>query len=927
MQGTDALIGKTVSHYRVLEKLGEGGMGAVYKAEDTELGRFVALKFLPEQVASDPQPLERFRREARAGSALNHPNICTIHEIGKYEARSFIAMEYLDGATLKHRIGGRPQALEQVLDWGIEIAEALEAAHAEGIIHRDIKPANIFITKRGHAKVLDFGLAKLILGGRGGSVSATLTAATEELLTSPGAAVGTLAYMSPEQARGEELDARTDLFSFGAVLYEMATGWLAFPGNTPAIVHEAILNRAPVPLARLKPELPPKLEEVMNKALEKDRELRYQSAADIRTDLQRLKRDTSTAIVPAETNTVVGVGEQSGIRWKMVVPTAPAVVEVAAAILAVIGLSGGILWFVRSAPKTSEPQLTVTPLTASPGFEGEPSFSPDGNQVAFVRDEANGSNSHIHVKLIGTGGSALQLTTDPASDSSPAWSPDGRYIAFLRHLSREKNAVLLIPALGGPERKIAEVFREEFRTAIFFCTHLIWSPDGNSLVISDRASPKERAGLFLLAIDTGEKRRLTSPPSHVRGDRCPAFSPDGRTLAFSRAVDILDDLYLLAVSDRLKAVGEAKRIELGNLSGYAPAWTEDGREIVFWNARQSGLWRIDVSGSEGRSAEPQRLAALGVSAASPAISRRGHRLAYTSFSTHFSIRRIAAPGGSKARDEESAGSVNGDTPFIYSTRDDTSPEFSPDGKRIAFMSNRSGNQEIWVCGSDGSSPVQLTSFRGPLVSTPRWSPDGGRIAFDSDAEGAYDVWMIGANGGKPVRMTTHPLNDGNPSWSHDGRWIYFDSKRTGEQQVWKIPTDGGEAIQVTWDGGFAPLESPNGKFLYHTKGLTNTSLWRTPVKGGQATKVLEGLSHYLNLAIVEEGIYFVPQQAMASGYSIQFLNLGTKKIRRIANFGKPLDLDIEIGIGGLAYSPDGRWILYTQVDQAGAELRLVENFH
>jgi Tol biopolymer transport system component/DNA-binding winged helix-turn-helix (wHTH) protein len=596
----------------------------------------------------------------------------------------------------------------------------------------------------------------------------------------------------------------------------------------------------------------------------------------------------------------------------------------AAALVAVLGLGSGVLWFVRPAPKTPEP--TITPLTASPGDEGEPSFSPDGNQVAFVRDEAIGSNSHSHiyVKLIGTGGSPLQLTTDPASDYNPAWSPDGRYIAFLRNLSRGKNAVLLIPALGGPERKIAEVPREEFRTAFFFCTHLTWSPDGNSLVISDRDSPKEPAGLFLLAIDTGEKRRLTSPPSQVRGDRCPAFSPDGRTLAFSRAVDIMDDLYLLAISDGLKAVGEAKRIELGKLSGYAPAWTEDGREIVFWNARQSGLWRISVPGSAGQSTKPQRLAALGENAASPAISRRGHRLAYSSVSIHSSIWRIAAPGGSKVRDEKSAGSVNGDTPFIYSTRDDTSPEFSPDGKRIAFMSNRSGDLEIWVCDSDGSNPVQLTSFRGPNVSTPRWSPDGGRIAFDSDAEGGEDVWMIGANGGKPVRMTTHPLNDGDPSWSRDGRWIYFDSDRTGERQVWKIPADGGEAMQVTWGGGSAPLESPDGKFLYHTKALANTSLWRTPVEGGQTTKVLEGLSNYLNLAIVDEGIYFVPQQGMASGYSIQFLNLGTNQIRRIANFEKPLDLYVDVG--GLAYAPDGRWILYTQVAQAGAELRLVENF-
>jgi Tol biopolymer transport system component len=503
--------------------------------------------------------------------------------------------------------------------------------------------------------------------------------------------------------------------------------------------------------------------------------------------------------------------------------------------VAVLGLGGGVLWFVRPAPKTPEPWITFTPLTASPGWEGHPSFSPDGNEVAFVRHERNQS-PQIYVKLIGTGGPPLRLTTGPASHYSPAWSPDGRYIAFLRHLSPEKDAVLLIPALGGPERKIAEVASPS----------VTWSPDGNSLVVSDRDSPKEPAGLFLLAIDTGEKRRLTSPSSPAIEDCCASLSPDGRTLAFSRVVDIRADLYLLAVSDGLTAVGEAKRIEMGNLSAAAPVWTEDGREIVFWDSADlSGLWRIDVSGSEGRSAKPQRLAALGEKAFSPAISRRGHRLAYSSFSFHSSIWRIAAPGGSKAHDEKSAGSVNGDTPFIYSTRDDHGPQFSPDGKRIAFVSNRSGNQEIWVCDSDASSPVQLTSFRGPNVSTPRWSPDGGRIAFDSDAEGEYDVWMIGANGGKRVRMTTHPLNDGDPSWSRDGRWIYFDSLRTGEQQVWKIPADGGEAIQLTWDGGYAPLESPDGKFLYYTKGLTNTSLWRTPVEGGQATKVLEGLSNYL----------------------------------------------------------------------------------
>ena len=717
------MIGSTISHYRVLEKLGGGGMGVVYKAEDITLSRFVALKVLPDELAHDRTALERFRREAKAASALNHANICTVYEIGEENGLAFIVMEYLEGMTLKHRIGGKPLPLEQVMHLGTEIADALDAAHAESIIHRDIKPANIFVTKRSHAKVLDFGLAKLTPINEGVGISVTPAVTAEEALTRSGTSIGTVAYMSPEQARGEELDVRTDLFSFGAVLYEMVTGRMAFSGNT-AMVHDAILNRAPIPPSRLNPELPLKLEEIIGKALEKDRKMRYQSASELRADLQRLNRDLAlTELRLLDTSSTNRTVEPRVDRKR----------TAAIATIAVLALAVAVALWRLSVPAHPVARLPVQrSITANPPENPvyAAAISPDGRYLAYADSTA------VFVRLLETG----ETHSLPLPEGfcfrcvSLSWFRDGTKLAAVGPgQSSETTGIWAISILGSAPRKLRE---DAGRAAV--------SPDGASIAY---ITGRSEAEIWLMDAN-GENPRKLRQGAHGGRFLQLQWAPGGNRIATleSRSQGSPSE----AVIETVPQTGGAGSLILSSIGLRSFCWSSDGRIIYSMdepppNEKDSNLWelRVDPSGVKA-AGNPRRITNwAGVSLSDLSISADGRHLILVNAGLRSDLYVAAL---------DARGGLVTPRRLTLEGRNNIPSAWTPDGETLFFSSDRDGKWNIFRQGLQQRDALDLVVGPGEQTE-PRLSPDGSWVLYWDDAE---------KGGQAPARLLRIPIAGGPP---------------------------------------------------------------------------------------------------------------------------------------------------------------------
>ena len=858
--------GELVSDQFLVERLlGSGGMGSVYLATDKRLRRQVALKVLPEGLEDDSDRRQRFEREARAVASLKHPNICDVYQFGSDKGRDYIVLEYLNGVTLAERLRKGPLPEAEWKRVAIEISSALAYAHEKGVVHRDLKPGNIMLTEDG-AKLLDFSLAKQLTPlrmGPGPDPAATVTATTEQ-----GTIVGTVSYMSPEQAEGKPVDARSDVFSFGCVLYEMVAGRKAFEGDSRISTLAAILRGEPIPLPTLVPLAPPELAEIIEKCLRKLPEDRFQSVNDLKVGIESL----NGKIAPAR----LAIHGASRAARRLLRPGA-------AGLLALFIVLLGAAWLPWWPTKRAIGPELAPPIaiTTYRGVEEDATLSPDGTQVAFSGNVEVEDNFDIYVKVIGTD-PPLRLTRDPNPDARPIWSPDQRWIAFER-----SGKLLLVSPLGGSEHIVGEGDR------LLPCA---WSHDGQNVIVVTRTDPGKPSSLFAVSIATGERKLL------VREADWPcAISHDGRMLAYVQANPGTPRLYTAPLSARLE-VGNPRAIDSLKMKAFGGcAWTARDRELVC-SLRQSmenppNLWRIDV----GNQPAPEMLPFTG-GGWGPTIS--GRKLVFDAFKVEKDTWRAPNPvHGSSTQSGVRFGSF---------TKADSAPQYSPDGTRIAFLSMRSGQRQVWMSHEDSSNPRMLTSLADAVgYDTPRWSGDSKWIAFGQNG----NVYVIDSGGGFPRQVVPEPaMKAFDPALSHDGRWVYFTSDRTGRSEIWRVPVSGGAAVQITRNGGSSPLASPDGRFLFYLKaGPQKTEIWSmAPSRPDEGRPIVESVNSFgqPQFAYAASSLFYIRFDQPDRPIGIDLLDFDTGAKRRVLTINRPQRFCGK----GLSVSPDSRWLLYTLID-------------
>jgi serine/threonine protein kinase/Tol biopolymer transport system component len=864
------LTGLRVGAYEILSRIAAGGMGEVYKARDTRLDRIVAIKALPAGTSADPVSRDRMDREARAVAALNHPHICTLHDLGSHDGIDYLVMEYLDGETLAARLSRGRLPIAEALQYADQIASALGEAHRAGIVHRDVKPANIMLDRKGlrsgetpHAKLLDFGVAKAnpleMPSGFGLPPSGAVLD-----LTLPGFVLGTVHYMAPEQLDRNAADVRTDIFALGAVLFEMLTGRKAFDGNDRAEVLAAIRYHEVPRVSSLRPGLPAAVDRMVLKCLARSPDDRYQSIQELVADLRLVRRRLDSS---------------------------PRVRKLAvSAVLLAVAIAGTTAWLVLATPdaEPSSPPV-VTRLAATAGVLGAPSLSPDGSTVVFSWAGDTIGNPELVFLRIGSL-TKVRLTTDPGVEQWPAWSPDGSRIAFVR-CGAGRCGIFSSPVAGGPELKIRDLRDDRYYG-------LAWLPDGGSIVFGERPSASEPYALFALSLDTRVTTRLTTPPAGF-GDLRFAVSPDGSTLAVVRLSQGIG-VHLVSL-----ATGADTALLTGQQEWFGGiAWSTDGRHLIL-SANQQGarrLWKLPVAGGG-----LEQLAIAGEDSYFPSVSARGGRLAFVREFGDWDLSRMTL----------ARGQLGSSAPFPSSTRIDLDPAFSPDGHRLAFVSERSGSREVWVSNADGTGASQLTSFRGPTAGRPSWSPDGRLLAFHANG-----IHVVAAGGGPSRRVT----DDGEvPSWSADGRSIYFVRSGSSRFRVWKVPAAGGTAVQALVSDASVAHESTDGADIYFAgfKG----GIWRRPVAGGEETPVVDEFDWSLigYWTVFSDGICYVARESLPDRSVVNHVRFFDFSRRRTIGLGT-LPGTIEDWVGGFTVSQDRRAVVHAQRTYQSSEVMLVDHF-